>query len=122
MTANPRLSDGQLGDLLVEHIKEYQKMLDFTNREWPKDFPMQNFIDDRAQAGERDGLPTTAMLKEFSDDEDDNGASQEETEEEEMNQEEADSNEIKPADDEMEKTAEPTEEVADEVEGSGTQE
>ena len=122
MTANPRLMDNQLGDLIVEHIKEYQKMLDFTNREWPKDFPMQKFIDDRAQAGERDGLPTTAMLKEFSDDEDDNGASQEETEEEEMNQEEADSNEIKPADDEMEKTAEPTEEVADEVEGSGTQE
>ena len=79
MTANPRLIDNQLGDLLVEHIKEYQKMLDFTNREWPKDFAMQKFVDDRAQAGERDELPTTAMLTEFSDDE-----------EEDENQEEAD--------------------------------
>ena len=70
MTANPRLSDGQLGDLLVEHIKEYQKMLDFTNREWPKDFPMQKFIDIRAQEGERDELPTTAQLKEFADEPD----------------------------------------------------
>ena len=34
-------------------------MLDFTNREWPKDFPMQEMIDVRARTGERDGLPTS---------------------------------------------------------------
>ena len=70
MTANPRLDDGQLARNLIDHIKEYQKMLDFTNREWPKDFPMQKFIDARAQRGERDGLPTTAQLTEFADESD----------------------------------------------------
>ena len=69
LKANPRLMDGQLGNRLVANIKEYQKMLDFTNREWPKDFPMQEMIDARARAGDRDDLPTTAQLKEFEDDE-----------------------------------------------------
>ena len=95
------IRDSQLGNLLVKHIKEYQKMLDFTNREWPKDFAMQTFIDDRARSGERDELPTTAMLNQFSDDEDE--TSQGETEKE-MNEEE-----------QMEKPA-------GEAEGSGTQE
>ena len=125
MTANPKLIDNQLGDLLVDHIKEYQKMLDFTNREWPKDFAMQQFIDDRSQSGERDQLPTTAMLKAFADDEDEDGMSKEETKEEvnqeEMNQE-ANSNEAAPTDDEMEKTVEPNEEATNEAEGSDTQE
>jgi len=134
MTANERLADNQLGDLLVDHIKEYQKMLDFTNREWPEDFPMQKFIDDRAQAGERDGLPTTAILKEFSDDEDegDEEATPEETDKQETDKQEtdkqetdnekADSSEPKPVDEEMKKTAEPNEEATDETEGSDTQE
>ena len=69
MTANPRLYDGQLGDRLIDHVKEYQKMLEFTNREWPKDFAMQETIDARAKIGERDELPTTAELEEFADDE-----------------------------------------------------
>ena len=114
MTANPRLIDNQLGDLLVEHIKEYQKMLDFTNREWPKDFAMQKFVDDRAQAGERDELPTTAMLTEFSDDE------EEDENQEEADLEEAGSSETKPADDKMEKTAEPNKDEATD-EGSDAQ-
>jgi len=128
MTDNSRLIDNQLGDLLVEHIKEYRKMLEFTNREWPEDFPMQKFVDDRAQAGERDELPTTAFLKQFSDDEDeDEGSTPGETDKEEMNKEEADSSESKPADEEMKKTAEPNEEATneeatDETEGSDTQE
>ena len=79
--ANPRLIEGQLGDRLVDHIKEYQKMLDFTNREWPKDFSMQEMIDARARAGERDELPTTAQLKEFADDEDEAADKPEETQE-----------------------------------------
>ena len=72
LKANPRLNEAQLGDRLIDNIKEYQKMLDFTNREWPKDFAMQDFIDARARAGERDDLPTTAQLEEFADDDEEN--------------------------------------------------
>ena len=71
LKANPRLNDGQLGDRLIDHVEEYRKMLEFTNREWPKDFAMQDMIDARARGGERDGLPTTAQLSEFADDPDD---------------------------------------------------
>ena len=74
LKANPRLIDGQLGDRLIEHIEEYKKMLDFTNREWPKDFSMQDFIDERSRTGSRDELPTSAQLKEFADDEDEDTA------------------------------------------------
>ena len=70
MNGNPRLNEGQLGDRLIEHVKEYRKMLDFTNRELPKDFAMQEMIDTRSRSGERDDLPTSAELKEFADDED----------------------------------------------------
>ncbi len=115
MTANPRLLENQLGDVLVDHIKEYRKMLDFTNREWPKDFTMQKFIDARDQAGERDDLPTTAQLNEFADDDEDEDL--DETSPGEMTPEEVDSNETKPADDETKETDEPTQEATDQAEG-----
>ena len=62
----PDLRDGALADQLVDTIKEYQDMLKVTNREWPDDFPLQEFIDYRQLHGfTLDGLPTTDDLEEL---------------------------------------------------------
>jgi hypothetical protein len=61
---HPDLRIGVFADDLVEKMEELQDMLDITNREWPDDFPMQDFIDYRATQGEPDDLPTTDELEE----------------------------------------------------------
>jgi hypothetical protein len=64
---NPELADGQLSDRVAVYLKEYYSMLNFTNREWPKDFPLQELIDKRFEQGDDDGLPTTESLSDFDD-------------------------------------------------------
>ncbi|MFK7768510.1 MAG: peptidylprolyl isomerase [Mariniblastus sp.] len=61
----PELKDGHLANEVLKGIKAYQNMLITTNREWPVDFPLQKFLDDRFEVGERDGLPTTDILREI---------------------------------------------------------
>ena len=61
---HPDLREGVFSDDLADSMMELQDMLDITNREWPEDFPMQDFIDYRSAQGERDNLPTTEELEE----------------------------------------------------------
>lgn len=62
----PDLRDGAMADGLVDTIKEYRDMLKVTNREWPEDFPLQAFVDYRAESGfADDGLPTTEAIEEL---------------------------------------------------------
>jgi hypothetical protein len=65
MEGNPRLNTGQLGDRVAKFMVEYQQMLAFSKRDWPKDFPLQKMIDLRDRDGSRDGLPTSATLAEM---------------------------------------------------------
>jgi hypothetical protein len=60
---NPELGDGQLADSLMDSVQEYRKMLAFANLEWPDDFPLQSLVDERAQDGTLDGIPTSEMLE-----------------------------------------------------------
>lgn len=62
---NPRLADGQLSDRMIGSVKEFQKMLRFSNRPWPENFPLQGLIDTRFNKGELDGLPTTVYLNQL---------------------------------------------------------
>jgi hypothetical protein len=62
---NPVLVDGQLSDRIGEHLQEYYRMLKFTNRDWPKDFPLQALIDERFKNGDDDGIPTTESMQDF---------------------------------------------------------
>ena len=52
----PELKDGAFADQLIDAVKEYQDMLNVTNREWPDDFPLQSFVDYRAVNGFADDL------------------------------------------------------------------
>ena len=61
---HPDLRTGIFADDLVDSMIELKDMLDITNREWPADFPMQDFIDYRSAQGERDPLPTSEELEE----------------------------------------------------------
>lgn len=62
----PLLRDGAFADELVDHIKEYEEMLNVTNRDWPDDFPLQVFVDYRSTHGYADDkLPTTEQLEEL---------------------------------------------------------
>lgn len=64
--AYPLLKDGLLANQITESIQEFQKMLDLTSREWPEDFPLQDFVDFRFASGEiYDKLPTTEDLEEL---------------------------------------------------------
>ncbi|MDA7885247.1 hypothetical protein N9B23_02605, partial [bacterium] len=61
----PELKDGAFADQLTDAVKEYQEMLNVTNREWPDDFPLQSFVDYRAVNGFADDLiPTTEYIDE----------------------------------------------------------
>lgn len=61
----PELKDGAFADQLIDAIKEYQDMLNVTNREWPDDFALQSFVDYRAANGFADDLiPTTEDIEE----------------------------------------------------------
>ena len=61
---HPDLREGVFSDDLADSMMELKDMLDITNRDWPEDFPMQDFIDYRSAQGERDNLPTTEELEE----------------------------------------------------------
>lgn len=61
---HPDLREGVFADDLADSMIELKDMLDITNREWPGDFPMQEFIDFRSAQGEPDNLPTTEELEE----------------------------------------------------------
>ena len=52
------LVDGEMVDDLMDACGEYYDMLRVTGREWPVDFPFQDFIDTRATNGD-DNLPTS---------------------------------------------------------------
>lgn len=61
----PELKDGAFADQLIDAVKEYQDMLNVTNREWPDDFALQSFVDYRAANGFADDLiPTTEDIEE----------------------------------------------------------
>lgn len=61
----PELKDGAFADQLIDAVKEYQDMLNVTNREWPDDFPLQSFVDYRAENGFADDMiPTTDDIEE----------------------------------------------------------
>ena len=61
----PELKDGAFADQLIDAVKEYQDMLNVTNREWPDEFPLQSFVDYRAVNGYADDLiPTTDDIEE----------------------------------------------------------
>lgn len=76
---NPQLCEGQLSDRLGAYMGDYLKMLNFTNREWPADFPLQDLVDKRFELGESDGLPTSDSLSDFADGEADPPKSQAES-------------------------------------------
>lgn len=60
----PELRDGIFGDEIVEEIEKYHNILKLTGREWPDNFPLQGFIDFRAEKLQQDNLPTSADLAE----------------------------------------------------------
>lgn len=60
---HPDLKIGTTADDLAESMSEFRDMLYITNREWPKNFPLQDLIDARAAAGEPDKLPTSESLE-----------------------------------------------------------
>jgi hypothetical protein len=57
--------DSPYADEIVDELKEYQKILKLTGRDWPEKFPLQGMIDARALSGLRDGFPTTVEIEEL---------------------------------------------------------
>ena len=55
--------DSGYADELIGFLKNYQKILKLTGRQWPMDFPLQNFIDKRSAMGLNDGFPTSEDLQ-----------------------------------------------------------
>jgi hypothetical protein len=84
---NPDLRDGVYGDEVVEEIVKYRNILKLTGREWPDNFPLQDFIDFRAEKGERDNLPTSIDLSELR-------TSDEQTDDEDESDDDSDAGEI----------------------------
>ncbi len=77
MKSYPILQIGKLGDDIVADLKKYNRMLKVTGQKWPKNHPLQAFIDRREAAGEGDELPTSEVVAELyinedQDDEQDN--------------------------------------------------
>jgi hypothetical protein len=62
---NPDLKKGPTADDLARSMEEFRDMLDISSRDWPNDFPLQDLIDKRKEAGESDGLPTSDELEEM---------------------------------------------------------
>lgn len=100
---HPDLIDSPLGEDLFADAGQYLRLIEFTNRKWTTDFPLQEVIDARATRGKPTGLPTTGDIREREEDEadsaemdddgdDDSGESATEAEEgEESDQPETDS-------------------------------
>lgn len=79
----PELKEGMFTDSLMARGSDFRDMLLITNREWPMDFPLQDLIDERAYAGQNDGLPTSEDLEEmYSGREEDEGEEDEGEEDE----------------------------------------
>jgi hypothetical protein len=93
---HPDLVGSPIAYDLVGSIQEYRQVLLFTGEEWPEDFILQWFIDQRVKMGDNDGLPTSeelrAMLEDREDaeeagDDDDDSASEVEESSEEADEE-----------------------------------
>ena len=53
---------------LVTSIQRYQQLLLFSGKEWPDDFVLQWMLDERAELGTDDKLPTSEQIKERMED------------------------------------------------------
>ncbi len=62
-TEYPDMQVGDLGDRVVDRLREYQEMLKISGIEWPEDFPLQTFIDVRNRNGMPDELPTSQDIE-----------------------------------------------------------
>lgn len=60
----PAIQEGDLGDRIAEQIQQYKEMLDISGLEWKDDFPLQTFVDLRAEHNSGDKLPTSQDLEE----------------------------------------------------------
>ena len=96
LKVHPDLVGSPIAYDLVGSIQEYRQVLLFTGEEWPEDFILQWFIDQRVKMGDNDGLPTSeelrAMLEDREDaeeagDDDDDSASEVEESSEEADEE-----------------------------------
>lgn len=66
LTDHPTLGKtSPYADEIIDEIANYKNILQLTGRDWPLDFPLQFLIDDRANDGFRDGLPTTEDLEDM---------------------------------------------------------
>ena len=61
----PELKEGVFMRDLMAKGATYWDMLEITNRQWPDDFPLQWLIDERAAAGDRDGLPSSETIEAY---------------------------------------------------------
>lgn len=61
----PNLQESPLSDEIASEMQQFAIMLNFSNDEWPQDFPLQWLIDVRDKNGEPDALPTSEDLEEY---------------------------------------------------------
>lgn len=61
----PALVESPLSDEIAGEIKLYFAMLRDSNTDWPFDFPLQWFVDERHENGEPDDFPTSSELEEY---------------------------------------------------------
>jgi len=64
-TLYPDLQESPLSDEIADEMHQYMRMLNFSNDQWPDDFPLQWLIDIRDGNGEPDSLPTSEDLEEL---------------------------------------------------------
>lgn len=55
----PMLKSGDITESLMDSCKDFEAMLKASGLTWPKDFPLQDLIDRRKMAGDRDELPVS---------------------------------------------------------------
>ena len=116
---HPDLRTGIFADDLVDSMIELKDMLDITNREWPADFPMQDFIDYRSAQGERDPLPTSEELEEERSGREASDDVAEDAESEDAESEEAEPEDDKSDDDKSEDDESDDDKSDDESEAGG---
>lgn len=78
------LDDGEIIDDLIDASGEYYDMLRITGRDWPEDFPFQDYVDQEGSYGEID-LPTSQDVADRLSGSDD-GSESEETDDAEGNE------------------------------------
>ena len=69
--------DSPVFDNLVESMQDYERMLNFSGKDWPDDFVLQWVIDERAASGNRDNLPTSEDVAAMRDDADEESSDDE---------------------------------------------